>query len=42
LLPLASAPLILVSIFSGFVLLWRLSLRGEAGLFPLAPLPFYF
>ena len=26
---------------SGFVVLWRLSLRGEAGLFPFALLPSY-
>jgi hypothetical protein len=42
LLPVAAAvSLLLVTIFAGFVVLWRLSLRGEAGLFPFALLPFY-
>src|SRR5258708_6404378 len=42
LLPVATASsLIIVSISSGFVVLWRLSLRVEAGLFPFALLCFY-
>jgi hypothetical protein len=42
LLPLAAtSSLIIVAVISGFVVLWRLSLGGEAGLFPFALLSFY-
>jgi len=42
LLPIATTTsLILVALVSAFVVLWRLSLRGEAGLFPFALLSFY-
>jgi hypothetical protein len=42
LLPFATTTsLALVAIISGFVVLWGLSLRGEAGLFPFALLAFY-
>ena len=36
-----TSPLIIVTLISGFVVLWGLSLRGEAGLFPFALLALY-